>query len=267
MSNNLGLNWASLLALLVALMAVFVAFWRAKRSPALLVSREQALEKRVDELENTVATLQNLLYEKTQQNGKLLAEIATLNDRVRELERAAQTDAPAVPAARPAHPQTLLAVIGEDPKLKIDLAALREVERESALRVSRVFPVTKARLKATLDRYRVNGRPVEYLHMAVHAGPEGLVFQRETVDAEWLSENLKNVRVLVINGCESDALGDWIGVVPTVVTMREAIAHEDAAQFAKLFWSAVARGVSPEDAYYEARERSPQAVGEFVELN
>ena len=86
MSNNLGLNWASLLALLVALVAVFVAFWRAKRSPALLINREQALERRVAEQESTVATLQALLYEKTQQNGKLLAEWATLNDRVRELE-------------------------------------------------------------------------------------------------------------------------------------------------------------------------------------
>ena len=262
MSNNLGLNWASLLALLVALVAVFVAFWRAKRSPALLINREQALERRVAELESTVATLQSLLYEKTQQNGRLIAEVAMLNDRVRELERST----PAV-QARPAHPQTLLAVIGEDPALRIDLAVLREVERESALRVSRVYPVTKAKLKSTLDRYRVNGRPAEYVHMAVHAGPMGLAFQGEVVDAPWLSENLKSVKVLLINGCQSDEVGDWIGVVPTVVTMREAITHEDAAQFAKLFWSAVARGVAPEDAYYEARERAPQAVGEFVELN
>ena len=262
MSNNLGLNWASLLALLVALVAVFVAFWRARRSPALLINREQALERRVAELESTVATLQGLLYEKTQQNGKLLAEIATLNDRVRELEKTA----PAA-SARPAHPPTLLAVVGEDPALKIDLAALREVESSSALRVSRVYPVTKAKLKATLDRYRVNGRAVEYVHMAVHAGPQGLAFQGETVDAQWLSENLKSVKVLLINGCQSDEVGDWIGVVPTVVTMREAITHEDAAQFARLFWSAIAAGTSPEDAYYAARERSPQGVSEFVELN
>lgn len=261
MSNNLGLNWASLVALLVALLAVFVAFYRAKRSPALLVSRERALEQRVAELENTVATLQALLYEKTQQNGKLLAEIATLNDRVRDLERTT------LATARPAHPQTLLAVVGEDPALRIDLAALREVESASALRVSRVYPVTKARLKQTLDRYRVNGRPVEYVHMAVHAGPQGLAFQGETVDAQWLSENLKSVKVLLINGCQSDEVGDWIGVVPTVVTMREAITHEDAAQFARLFWSAIAAGTSPEDAYYAARERSPQGVSEFVELN
>lgn len=263
MSNNLGLNWASLLALLVALVAVFLAFWRAKRSPELLVNREQALERRVAELESTVATLQRLLFEKTEQNGALQAEVARLNDRVRQLEKLAPPPQPG-PAQ---HPETLLAVIGADPALKIDLAALREVERENNIRVSRVYPVTRAKLKSTLDRFRVNGRPVRYVHMAVHAGPKGLAFQGEVVDAAWLSENLKNVQVLLINGCQSDEIGDWIGVVPTVVTMREDISHEDAAQFAKVFWSAVASGVLPEDAYYQARDRAPQAVAEFVELN
>lgn len=264
--NNTSLNYVSLLSLLVALAAMFLAFRRARHAPGLLINREQALERRVAELENTVATLQALLYEKTQQNGSLLAQVSTLNDRVRELERSSP---PPPPVARPpaVHPQTLLALIGADPALKLDLAALREVERESDLRVSRVYPVTKSKLKRTLDRYRVNGRPVAYVHISVHAGPHGLAFDGETVDAQWLSENLKNVKVLLINGCQSDAIGDWIGVVPTVVTMREAITHEDAAQFAKSFWAAVAGGALPEDAYYQARDRAPQAVGEFVELN
>ena len=269
MNNNLELTWVSLLALLVALVAMFTAFWRAKQTPALAMNREQALEQRVAELEkrgaelqNTVATLQGLLYEKTQQNGKLIEEIAMLNNRVRDLEKMV----PASPT-RVAYSKTLLAVIGEDPALKIDLSALREVEHESELRVSRVYPVTKAKLKSVLDRYRVNGKPVKYVHMAVHAGPNGLVFQGELVDSQWLSDNLKSVEVLVVNGCESDQVGDWIGVVNNVVTMREAITHEDAAQFAKLFWLNIAAGMSAEDAYYAARERSPQPVAEFVELN
>lgn len=269
MNSNLGLNWVSAAALLIALSAMFMAFWRAKRAPALVMSREQALEQRVadlekhaDELKNTVATLQGLLYEKTQQNGKLLAEIALLTDRVRELERTVP-----VVSTQVSYPKTLLAVIGEDPALKIDLAALREVERESELRVSRVYPVTKAKLKSMLDRHRVAGRPVEYVHMAVHAGPKGLAFQGELVDSQWLSDNLKSVKVLLINGCDSDQVGDWIGVVPIVITMRETITHEDAAQFAKLFWLNIAAGMLAEDAYYAARERSPQPVAEFVELN
>jgi hypothetical protein len=81
-----------------------------------------------------------------------------------------------------------------------------------------------------------------------------------------LSDNLKSVRVLLINGCNSDAVGDWVGVVPVVVAMREEIGHEDAALFARLFWVAIAGGASPEDAYYSARDRSPQGVSEFVEL-
>lgn len=261
--NNLGLNGLSLLALAVALAAVLVAMWRGRRAPGLvLLNREEVLERRITELENTVTTMQRLLYEKEQQNGKLLAEITRLNERVRELERL-------TPPERGKHgqPPTLLAVIGEDDALKIDLAALREVERENKMRVSRLSPVTKQRLKRLLDRYRMNERPIQYVHMAVHSSPDGLAFQGETADAAWLSENLKSVRVLVINGCRSDAVGDWIGVVPTVVTMREDVSHEDAAQFARLFWSAVADGVTPDEAYYQARDRAPQSVAEFVELN
>lgn len=269
-------NLGSVFAVIVSAAAIILTTRKRARQPVnnnLPTAREQRLEQRVADLErqaeqdrqerqrleNTVNTLQSLLYEKQ-------AEINQLMARIWQLEHPESVPAAGGPA-RPAHPQTLLAVVGEDPALKIDLAALREVERESSLRVSRVYPVTKARLKATLDRFRVNGRPVEYVHMAVHAGPMGLAFQGEAVDAAWLSENLKSVKVLLINGCESDQVGDWIGVVPTVVTMRESITHEDAAQFAKLFWSAVARGVAPEDAYYQARERSPQNVAEFVELN
>jgi len=262
-NQDLGLTGASVLALLVALAAVAAALWRTRRIP-IAPSREQALERRITELENTVTTMQRLLYDKEQQNGKLLAEITRLTDRVRELERLVP---PAAAPARVEQAPTLLAVIGDDEALKIDLAALREVEQDNKMRVSRLYPVTKQRLKMLLDRYRMNGRPIQYVHMAVHSSPEGLAFQGETVTAAWLSENLKSVRVLVINGCRSDVVGDWIGVVPTVVTMREEISHEDAAQFAKLFWTAVANGVAPDEAYYQARDRAPQSVAEFVELN
>lgn len=263
--SNIGLNGMSFLALAVALGAMGIALWRARRSPQLLISREQALEKRISELEGTVASLQRLLYEKEQQNGTLQHQVATLTARVQELERIAPQTAPADSAPKAAQQPTLLVVLGDDPALRIDLTVLREVE-QYGWRVSRLFPVTKARLKQVLDRYRVNRRAIEYVHMAVHSGVEGLVFRNEVVTSEWLSDNLKSVRVLVINGCNSDALGDWLGVVPFVVTMREEIGHDDAALFARLFWVAVASGLSPEDAYYQARDRSPQSVSEFVEL-
>ena len=255
--NSLGLNGMSLVALVVAVGAMLIALWRARRSPQLLATREQALEARMAELESTVRTLQRLLYEKERQ-------VVTLTERVQFLERTVPAQPAATEPATPAHPTTLLVVLGDDPALRIDLNVLREVEQYN-WRVSRL-PATKALLKQLLDRYRVNRRPIENVHLAVHSGAEGMLFRDDIVTSEWLSDNLKSVKVLVINGCNSDALGDWLGVVPVVVTMREEIGHDDAALFARLFWVAVASGLSPEDAYYQARDRSPQSVSEFVEL-
>jgi len=263
--SNIGLNGMSFLALFVALGAMGIALWRARRSPQLLVSREQALERRISELEGTVASLQRLLYEKEQQNGTLQHQVATLTARVQELERVAPQTAQADSAPKAGQQPTLLVVLGDDPALRVDLNVLREVEQHG-WRVSRIYPATKDRLSQTLNRYRSNGRPIQYVHMAVHSGVEGLVFRGEIVTSDWLSDNLKSVRVLLINGCNSDAVGDWVGVVPVVVAMREEIGHEDAALFARLFWVAIAGGASPEDAYYSARDRSPQGVSEFVEL-
>lgn len=263
--NDLGVNGASVVAMFVALAAVLAAFWRTRRLP-LAQSRERGLEIRVAELESTVKTLQGLLYEKTAQNGQLTSEVAILTSRVKELERLAPAAAPTPTAPVPHRERpALLVVLGDDPKLRIDLNVLREVEQHG-WRVTRLFPVTKTKLKETLDRYRVNGRAIEYIHMAVNSGVSGLVFRDEIVTSEWLSDNLKSVKVLLINGCQSDTIGDWIGVVPTVVTMREKIGHDDAALFARLFWVAVASGLSASDAYYQAIERSPQNVAEFVEL-
>ncbi len=255
-----SLNGMSIVALVVALGAMGVALWRAQRSPHMLVSREQGLEKRVAELEGTVASLQRLLFEKEQQNGQLTKEVAVLTARVQELERAAPKG-PTVPE----RPETLLVVTGSDPMLRIDLSVLREVEQHGWL-VSRVYPPTMEKLKTVIDRARANRRTVRYLHMAVHSGPDGVQLGDGLATGDWLSENLKGVEVLLLNGCSNDDLGDWIGSVKSVVTMREDVRNDDAALFARLFWVAIAGGASPEDAYYSARDRSPQGVSEFVEL-
>lgn len=97
-------------------------------------------------------------------------------------------------------------------------------------------------------------------------GVEGLVFRGEIVTSDWSSDNLKSVRVLLINGCNSDAVGDWVGVVPVVVAMREEIGHEDAALFARRSWVAIVAGRRRRTRNYSARDRSPQGVSEFVEL-
>ncbi len=251
--NGQSLNGMSAVALVVALGAMGIALWRARRTPSLIVSREKSLENQVNELRATVDTLQRLLYQKQ-------GEVDALAERVRALERL-------TPVAYSRRLPILLAVLGDDPALSIDLASLREVERQGKFRLSRLLPATMASLKSMLDRHRASGDPIRYVHMAVHACPEGVDLNGELVTAAWLSENLKSVDVLLIGGCRSDALGDWIGIVPAVVTMREDVSHTDAAQFARLFWGGISDGLEVEVAFDAAVERSPQGLAEFVELH
>ena len=76
---------------------------------------------------------------------------------------------PAAPAASCAAP--LLVVVGPDAALRIDLAALRTVKRLTGLSFHRLLSASADDLDTYLRRERAKGRPVTYLHMAVHAGP------------------------------------------------------------------------------------------------
>ena len=247
----------SVVALAVAVVAMGVSIVRTRQAPALLLSRKETLERRVAELEATVATLQRILLDKQNTIDQLI-------ERLRILEQpAAQAPAPVPPVRLP----VLVAVIGSDPALRVDLAALRDAESEGAFRLTRLVPATKAGLRRTLDRYRARGTPVAYLHFAVHSGPEGLALEDGMATPAWLSETLKSAQVALIAGCLGDEVGDMIGIVPAVVTLREEVSHEDAAQFARLFWSAVGRLGDAEAAFYDALRRAPQGISEFAELH
>lgn len=272
-------NLGSVFAVIVSAAAIILTTRKRARQPVNgLSERERRMEQRVADLEhraeldrqdrqrleNTVNTLQSLLYEKQAEIDTLRRDLETARRRLAILEVASKQ--PAVQRVPGSEQPLLLAVVGDDPALAVDLAALREVERAGGFRLSRLDGSTKADLKRTLDRYRSNRRPIRYVHMAVHAGKGGMLLAGELVTAAWLSENLKNVEVLVINGCQSADIGDQIGIVPAVVTMREDLAHEDAAQFARLFWTGVGEGMSPITAFEDALRLSPQGVAEFAEL-
>lgn len=272
-------NLGSVFAVIVSAAAIILTTRKRARQPVNgLSERERRMEQRVADLEhraeldrqdrqrleNTVNTLQSLLYEKQAEIDTLRRDLETARRRLAILEVASKQ--PAGGRTTGSEQPLLLAVVGDDPALAVDLAALREVERAGGFRLSRLDGSTKADLKRTLDRYRSNRRPIRYVHMAVHAGKGGMLLAGELVTAAWLSENLKNVEVLVINGCQSADIGDQIGIVPAVVTMREDLAHEDAAQFARLFWTGVGEGMSPITAFEDALRLSPQGVAEFAEL-
>lgn len=250
---------------LVVLASIVVILARFGKLPS------ATTQGRSDELSNTVNTLLKKLNEQQREIDALKTQLASANARIAELEHLADVKPKPAPVA--AEERVLLAVVGNEPGLKLDLAALREVESESGIVVTRCFPARFARFEATLNRYRAAGTPIKYVHFSVHAtagegaGTEGALFMDDVVSGERLSGVLNGVEVAFVAGCNAETLGDLMGVVPTVVTFKEDVGHEHAHLATKVFWLAIGRGLPGRAAYREARSRLPAEVAEYLELH
>jgi hypothetical protein len=138
------------------------------------------------------------------------------------------------------------------------------VRAATGLRFMRVLDATREKFAQALRRERKLGRPVELLHLALHASPAGVQFADGMADGNWLSERLFGVRIMLLAACEGDSVGDWLGVVPHVITLSEEIGHEDAAVLTQHFWHNIGRNLEPGAALDEALGHCPPAVGEYV---
>lgn len=206
-----------------------------------------------------------------QDKGKGLITIEDLRQAERDLEewRAATgasgaAAAPAVDCPKPTAGKTLLVCVGPDSALMVDLAALRAVQAATGLKFHRLKDLTRGRFDEYLRRERSKGRPVELVHLAVHASEAGVQFADGVVDGNWLSERLLGVRVMLLAGCEGDGVGDWLGVVPHVITLSEEISHEDAALLTEHFWRGIGLGLDPDRALDAALAKCPPVVAEHV---
>ena len=160
--------------------------------------------------------------------------------------------------------RTLFVCIGPDSALMLDLAALRAVRSATGLKFHRVLDATRPKFAASLRRERDLGRPVELLHLALHASPAGVEFADGVADGNWLSERLFGVRIMLLASCRGDSIGDWLGVVPHVITLSEDISHEDAAVLTQHFWHNIGLNLDPGAALDEALTHCPPAVSEYV---
>ncbi len=189
--------------------------------------------------------------------------------RSRAGSRVPQPDTPAHPAAVPDYEKypagrTLFVCIGPDSALMLDLAALRAVRSATGLKFTRILDATRAKFAETLRRERGLGRPLELLHLALHASPAGVEFADGVADGNWLSERLFGVRIMLLASCQGDSIGDWLGVVPHVITLSEDITHEDAAVLTQHFWHNIGLNLEPGAALDEALTHCPPAVSEYV---
>lgn len=169
------------------------------------------------------------------------------------------------PAAHPARPaRKLFVCAGADSAFMIDLAMLRGVRAATGLQFQRLLDATRPKFEAYLRRERSLGRPVELLHLALHASAAGVQFTDGLADGNWLSERLGGVRVMLLAGCESEGVGDWLGVVPHVITLSEEIGSEDAAALTQHFWHNIGLGMEPGAALDAALAHCPPVVAEYV---
>ena len=177
----------------------------------MLRDTERQMEQQARECKAQIARLQGVV-------DTLVSQLAEAQQRIRSLELEVMDHG--LTAVSTAQPKTLLVVLGDDPSLEVDLAALRGV---AGLRVTRIMPATYAELKRTLERARRTHQDILLVHMAVHACTNGIQMDR-LVSAVELSELLRGVQVLVIMGCRSAAVADLLTVVPHVVAFRRGIA-------------------------------------------
>jgi uncharacterized coiled-coil protein SlyX len=221
---------------------------------AQLTKRISDLEGQIHKLEDTIRTLQNLLYDRQE-------KVQELTERVRLLEAGMTQSKPSLPANK--KPSLVLAV-GQDKMLQIDIAKLRGIKK---LQLSVLQDATKKDVETIIEERRSQGRPIKYLHFATHSGPEGVLFADGLADGMWLSQTLKDVSVLLIAGCKSHRVASLLSVISFIVSMRDDIDNADASTFSYHFWFAIGEGFEPEEAYYYAIERSNSIVSEMAEFH
>jgi hypothetical protein len=138
------------------------------------------------------------------------------------------------------------------------------VRAATGLQFSRIVDLTRSKFAALLRRERSSGHPIKLLHMAAHASAAGVQFADGFVDGNWLSQRLDGVQVLLVAACDSTNIGDWLGVVPYVVTIDAALGSPDAAVLAQHFWHNIALDLEPGEALDEALTHCPPAVSDHV---
>ncbi len=233
-----------------------------------VVWRRRGRSADVEELERMVAALRlerDQLVEEAERERALLvdalvearAEVNRLRDELRSFRRSLSSSV--------VGEQRLLVVLSPDAGMSVDLAALRGVRQSTGLSFKRLVGVSREVLARHLDRARFHGHPWRLVHMGVHSGPDGVVLGDGVVSGAWLSEHMQGVEVLLLAGCSSDVIGDWLSVVPFVVTLSEDIPQDDAARLTAAFWSGIGSGLSPSDALLSALSRVPPSVAEYVE--
>jgi len=226
----------------------------------------------IERLNKTVDTLLTRNDEVIKHNTALLAEIVTVrNELVRTqtdlksaLERinvlVGKVSATNVTTGRPAKPLLLVQcnkLFGED-----DAQSIRRV----GIPFQRLPNCTAQKFDEYLQDYREDKSSPWWIQISAHMGPDGIAFADGVKDVSWLGQRIRDVRVLVLAGCENEAVGrQLVGLAQYVIVIYEAINSRDAQAFSFAFWRAINEELGPREAFRRALIECPQ-TSEVIQM-
>lgn len=162
--------------------------------------------------------------------------------------------------------KTMLFISGEPLESAItqgDLEAIQRVRgpRGERLLYQRVINASKQDVVDAIQRGQDEHRPFRWLHIASHAGPEGIKLADGVANGKFWLENLPGVRGVMLASCTNGRVADhFVGLVDFVVVVYEDIETRLAARFTHAFWENFLRLGNPDDAYNAAIEQVPQVA-------
>lgn len=268
-------DWVALVVVVVILYSflTLLVFLFRKHLALDVDEREKQLQNQLNQLQKELVDANreieslrkqvNFLVEQNEESVRKMVQVEQLNEDLKgELENFRRSTYSGSMLESPQ--RILIVVIGsEDGGLSLDLASIRAVKTDTGLDIQTVSDVTPENLKKVLDSAKRRNNHI-YVHMSVKADREGYLIGSRIVDVAWLSSILDGVIVLLVAGADSSYVGEFLGVVPYVVSMRGDIAHRDAALFARAFWTEIGRGMGPSMALRRALDHSPVTIRDNV---
>lgn len=226
----------------------------------------EKLEKELEESNKEIESLRkqvNFLVEQNEESVRKMVHVEQINTELKEKINSFRRN-PKLGYYLDSPQRVLIVVIGShETGMALDLASIRAVKTDTGLDIQTVSDVTPDNLKRVLDAARRRNNHI-YVHLSVKADKEGYLIGNAIVDVAWLSSILEDVIVLLVAGADSNYVGEFLGVVPYVVTMRGDIAHRDAALFTRAFWTEIGKGIGPSMSLKRALERSPITIRDNV---
>lgn len=209
-----------------------------------------------------VAMMDNNLMQKDQiideQKRRIAVQSKQLDDvqnRLRDLELilfGKNMNAPKEPNIK--FPPLLL--IGTDQYIqRQDEIALNK----SGIEYNRAINATQNSIEQELRRARQAKSPYKYVMFSGHGDKLGWKMSDGTLlDSYWMNQNLSDVEILYLNGCETTTIGDdMVNIVDYVISMGEKVPTKVAQSFAEIFWTTIQQGKSPGEAFTAAQLVEP----------